>query len=180
LIGNAGQANYGFGNSSCERIIESRRREGLPGLAIQFGAIGDVGFVAEQMKTDRIAGSIIQRIPSCLTVLDKFLPTDYSVLASRIIDDNNSKFSSSSGNLMLQIANILGVSDVSKLDPKSRLVDLGMDSLMGIEIKLALERDFNASLSTQEIRNLTIGDLTHFQATAPQQRYSILNNYINN
>jgi fatty acid synthase len=112
--------------------------------------------------------------------LDKFLPTDYSVLASRIIDDNNSKSSSSSGNLMLQIANILGVSDVSKLDPKSRLVDLGMDSLMGIEIKLALERDFNASLSTQEIRNLTIGDLTHFQATAPQQRYSILNNYINN
>lgn len=29
--GNAGQANYGYGNSVMERICETRRKEGLPG-----------------------------------------------------------------------------------------------------------------------------------------------------
>lgn len=45
--GNAGQSNYGFGNSVMERICEERRAAGLHGLAIQWGAIGDVGVVAE-------------------------------------------------------------------------------------------------------------------------------------
>lgn len=161
--GNAGQSNYGFGNSSCERIIESRRRDGFPGLAIQWGAIGDVGFVAEQMKTDKIAGTIVQRMPSCMAVLDRFLQTEHSIIGCRIRDEDKSKASGGSGNLMSQIAHILGVSDASKLDIKSRLIDLGMDSLMGVEIKLALERDYNTNLSTQEIRNLTIGDLQNLQ-----------------
>ena len=43
--GNAGQANYGFANSAMERICEERARSGLPGVAIQWGAIGDVGLI---------------------------------------------------------------------------------------------------------------------------------------
>lgn len=43
--GNAGQSNYGFANSSMERICEHRVDNGLPGLAIQWGAIGDVGLI---------------------------------------------------------------------------------------------------------------------------------------
>ena len=43
--GNAGQTNYGYANSSMERICEKRVEAGLPGLAIQWGAIGDVGLV---------------------------------------------------------------------------------------------------------------------------------------
>jgi len=31
-MGNAGQANYGYGNSAMERICEHRRDDGLPGL----------------------------------------------------------------------------------------------------------------------------------------------------
>lgn len=45
--GNAGQTNYGYANSVMERICEQRRKCGLPGLAIQWGAVGDVGLVAE-------------------------------------------------------------------------------------------------------------------------------------
>ena len=41
--GNAGQTNYGLANSAMERICEQRQANGLPGLAIQWGAIGDVG-----------------------------------------------------------------------------------------------------------------------------------------
>lgn len=40
--GNAGQTNYGMANSIMERICEERKNVGLPGLAIQWGAVGDV------------------------------------------------------------------------------------------------------------------------------------------
>ena len=43
--GNVGQTNYGFANSVMERICEDRVKSGLPGLAIQWGAIGDVGLI---------------------------------------------------------------------------------------------------------------------------------------
>jgi fatty acid synthase len=43
--GNVGQTNYGFANSAMERLMEQRQTNGLPGLAIQWGAIGDVGLI---------------------------------------------------------------------------------------------------------------------------------------
>jgi fatty acid synthase len=43
--GNIGQTNYGMANSAMERICEQRQANGLPGLAIQWGAIGDVGLI---------------------------------------------------------------------------------------------------------------------------------------
>jgi len=46
--GNAGQANNGMNNSIMERICEARVRDGLPGLAVQWGAVGDVGVAAEK------------------------------------------------------------------------------------------------------------------------------------
>ena len=45
--GNFNQTNYGFANSVMERICERRRDDGLPALAVQWGAIGEVGVVAE-------------------------------------------------------------------------------------------------------------------------------------
>jgi fatty acid synthase len=35
-------------NSIMERICESRVRDGLPGLAVQWGAVGGVGMLAEK------------------------------------------------------------------------------------------------------------------------------------
>jgi fatty acid synthase len=48
--GSAGQTNYGMNNSIMERICEARIRDGLPGLAVQWGAVGDVGLVAEMQE----------------------------------------------------------------------------------------------------------------------------------
>lgn len=50
--GNAGQTNYGMNNSVMERICEARVRDGLPGLAVQWGAVGDVGLVANMQEED--------------------------------------------------------------------------------------------------------------------------------
>jgi fatty acid synthase len=58
--GVAGQTNYGMNNSIMERICEARVRDGLPGLAVQWGAVGDVGLVAEMREehTDIVIGQL--------------------------------------------------------------------------------------------------------------------------
>ena len=46
----AGQANYGYANAAMDMLALCRKDAGLPALAIQWGPIADVGFVAEIMK----------------------------------------------------------------------------------------------------------------------------------
>ncbi|MFV0131896.1 SDR family NAD(P)-dependent oxidoreductase [Streptomyces sp. HMX87] len=46
VIGNGTQAPYAAGNLYLEALVRSRRRQGRPGLAIAWGAIGDAGYVA--------------------------------------------------------------------------------------------------------------------------------------
>lgn len=48
--GNAGQTNYGMSNSIMERICETRKADNLPALAIEWGAIGEVGLVADMAE----------------------------------------------------------------------------------------------------------------------------------
>ncbi len=45
------------------------------------------------------------------------------------------------------------------MNPDVTLVDLGLDSLIGVEIKQTLERDFKLDLPLTEIRNLTFAKL---------------------
>jgi fatty acid synthase len=61
------------------------------------------------------------------------------------------------------VANILGIKDTKNINMSTSLADLGMDSLMGAEIKQTLERNFDLVLSVQEIRNLTMGKLDALQ-----------------
>lgn len=70
-----------------------------------------------------------------------------------------SKKAAGGGNLMQTIAHILGVNDISQLNPDANLGDLGLDSLMGVEIKQALERDYDIVLSMKDIRTLTLNKL---------------------
>lgn len=72
------------------------------------------------------------------------------------------------GNLLQTIAHILGVNDVSQLNPDANLGDLGLDSLMGVEIKQALERDYDIVLSMKDIRTLTLNKLQQLAETGGQ------------
>uniref|UniRef100_A0A7E4UMS9 Fatty acid synthase n=1 Tax=Panagrellus redivivus TaxID=6233 RepID=A0A7E4UMS9_PANRE len=159
--GNAGQTNYGWSNSTMERIIEARRADGLPGIAIQWGAIGDVGVILENMGDNNtvVGGTLPQRMPSCLATLDLFLSWNHPVVSSYIKSNTGTKKSTGGGNLMQTIAHILGVNDVSQLNPDANLGDLGLDSLMGVEIKQAIDRDYDLNLSMKEIRTLTLNKL---------------------
>lgn len=164
--GNAGQANYGLANSAMERIAEARQRAGLPGLAIQWGAIGDVGLILETMggNDTEVGGTLPQRMSSCLSTMDLFLQQPNAVVSSMVLAEKRK--GPGDGNqvsLTDAVANILGIKDAKTVSPASTLADLGMDSLMGAEIKQTLERNYDVVLSAQEIRALTFGRLVDLQ-----------------
>ncbi|XP_041363356.1 fatty acid synthase-like [Gigantopelta aegis] len=162
--GNAGQANYGFANSVMERVCEDRHRDGLPGLAIQWGAIGDVGVILETMGGNDtvIGGTLPQRISSCMATLDRFLNQCHPVVSSFVMAEKSTRSTGQNDggpDLVESVARILGVKDISQINPESSLADLGIDSLMGVEVKQTLERDFDVSLSMREIRQLSVSKL---------------------
>ncbi|XP_013881248.1 fatty acid synthase [Austrofundulus limnaeus] len=161
--GNAGQSNYGYANSVMERVCEKRRHDGFPGLAIQWGAIGDVGVVLETMGGNDmvIGGTLPQRITSCLEALDFFLNQRQPVVSSFVLAERT-VVKGEAGNqkdLVDAVAHILGVQDVSSLNPDASLADLGLDSLMGVEVRQTLERDYDIVMAMREIRHLTINKL---------------------
>ncbi|GAB0107906.1 type I polyketide synthase [Nocardia sp. JMUB6875] len=45
LVGNINQSSYAAGNLAMEAIVTARRTSGLPGLAVQWGAISDSGYM---------------------------------------------------------------------------------------------------------------------------------------
>ena len=80
--GNTGQTNYAFGNSLCEKICEQRRKDGLHGLAIQYGPVGDVGVFENTSQMLEMSTLQKQRINSCCDVLDKLLTAKQPVITS--------------------------------------------------------------------------------------------------
>ncbi|KAF6093695.1 fatty acid synthase [Phyllostomus discolor] len=169
--GNAGQSNYGFANSTMERICEQRRHDGLPGLAVQWGSIGDVGVVMEAMMGSNesvIGGTRPQRIASCLEVLELFLSQPHAVLSSFVLAEKASARSDSGGqhDLLKAVAHILGIRDLAAVNLDSSLGDLGLDSLMGVEVRQTLEREHDLVLSMREIQQLTLRNLQELSAKA--------------
>ncbi|UJR30710.1 hypothetical protein I4U23_018230 [Adineta vaga] len=162
--GNAGQTNYGYANSTMERICEQRQKDGLPALAIQWGAIGDVGMVIENLGSNEtvVGGTLPQRMTSCLETIDYFLQqsTNIPVVSSYVLAEKLQKASGSSdtsASLLETIANILGISDASTMSPDSTLADLGLDSLGSVEIKQLLEQKYSVSLAnSKEIQQMTV------------------------
>ena len=166
--GNGGQSNYGYANSAMERICERRRRDGLPATAIQWGPIGDVGVVAEQMlsseeKADAMklfAGIHLQRIASCLEVLDRLLMTREPVLSSIVKADTQHNNDNREDEVLSQLCSHLGID--SRPDD-STLGDVGLDSMMAVEIQQRLERDYEVNLALTDIKKITVGELKEFR-----------------
>lgn len=159
--GNAGQSNYGMANSIMERIIERRHNLNLPAKAIQWGAIGDVGLLAELQEKNAdmtISGTLPQKISSCLDVLDKLLTSDEAVIGSMIVAEKH-LFEFKKDNIIEALCNILGIRDKKSISMTSPLSKLGMDSLMTIEVTQLLEREFNVVLPLKELQSMTLHEL---------------------
>lgn len=165
--GNAGQTNYGMSNSIMERICEARVAEGLPGLAVEWGAVGEVGLVADMAEDNLevvIGGTLQQRISNCLECMNEFLCQSEPIVASMVVAEKKAG-SGGATNIVDAVINILGLRDLKTVSLHSTLAELGMDSMMAVEIKQTLEREFEVFLTPQDIRGLTFAKLQEIAAS---------------
>jgi fatty acid synthase len=160
--GNQGQSNYGYANSVMERICENRKSEGLPGLGIQWGFVGDVGYTAVVFKgKGSIMGLKPQSIKSCIETLDLLLQQDRTVVSSIMVAGHQAKtlVGQKEASLADTVARILGVNNLAKVDLNATLTEMGMDSIMATELKHALNKKWNIILPSQAYGKLTFKSL---------------------
>jgi len=70
-------------------------------------------------------------------------------------------------NLLYNVSS--GVSEPSSINPDVTLGDLGLDSMMSVEVKQTLERRCGVSMATNDIRQLTITKIAALTSGAGQK-----------
>ncbi|XP_031636808.1 fatty acid synthase-like [Contarinia nasturtii] len=163
-----GQTNYGLANSAMERICENRKASGFPGTAIQWGAIGDTGLVIDNLGDNNtvINGTLPQRMVSCLKTIDHFMQQPHAVLVSMVMAEKYTA-KRSDNDLVSCIANILGLKDLNNVSNQTSLADLNLDSLMSVEIKQTLERNYDIRMGVPDIRQLTVEKIRKLENSIP-------------
>ncbi|XP_065209086.1 fatty acid synthase-like [Planococcus citri] len=162
-LGNQCQTNYGYANSAMERICERRLADKLPALAVQWGAIDDVGIVAEYAEHNipfAIGGTLKQKLKSCLEALNLFMKQASSPIVSSIVVAEKRHLDS---NIVNTVANILGIKDLKTINQSWTLPELGMDSIIAIELKQILESEFNLIFSPKDLQNMTFVKLNQMK-----------------
>ncbi|CAG2169075.1 unnamed protein product [Oppiella nova] len=161
--GNGGQSNYSFGNSMCERICEQRRRDGLHGLAIQYGPIGDVGVFAETDQLLTMTSIRKQRIHSCCDVLDKLLAINAPIVTSHIKVDQVKEGGSRKKRMVAELWRALGI-DPETTPNHLTLGEIGLESMFAVELQQELEREWNMKVSVNQVKSITVGMLKDYEA----------------
>ncbi|CAG2118911.1 unnamed protein product, partial [Medioppia subpectinata] len=163
--GNAGQCNYGYGNSRCERVCELRRRDGMHGLAVQYGPVGDVGVAAD---VDFSVGDITvqkQRIHSCLDVLDKLLAAKHPIVTSFLKKDLAKSFGTGTKKtrLVAELWRVMGV-DPNTTPDRVTLGEIGLESMFGSEVQQEFEKTLNITVTINQIKSLTVGAFKEYES----------------
>lgn len=210
LIGNPGQANYVAANAYLEALARTRRAQGLPALAVSWGAIADAGVLArDAAKGDalkRRIGRSSLKAAEALAQLGRLLarpaatPEEAVVACARIdwqaatrelpilatprlasmADGRRAETAEAEVDLAAMIA---GRSDAeaqaivtetmlgeigrilrmppADIDPDRAFAELGMDSLMGLELDAAMQGRYGIDLPFLSIgAGLTLTELS--------------------
>lgn len=154
-------SNYGMANSVMERIIEKRVADGFCGKAIQWGAISDVGLLAdfqEKNQSQEFRGIGFQPIRSMLDVMDDLITTKDAIVSCFVNGIKMNRFDKQE-TVIDAILKVLQIEDKNSISMDMTLLQLGVDSLSGIEIYNILERDYSFTLTEQEGRTLTLSQI---------------------
>ncbi|CAG2103248.1 unnamed protein product [Medioppia subpectinata] len=161
--GNGGQSNYAFGNSMCERICEERRRDGLHGLAIQYGPIGDVGVLESSQQFIQFTTMRKQRINSSCDVLDKLLSIKQPVVTSYInVVISGKESGNKKSRVIAELWRALGI-DRAVTPNHLTLGEIGLESMVAVELQQELEREWNINLTLNHVTGITIGMLKDYE-----------------
>jgi len=175
--GIASQTNYSFGNSVMERTTEKRKQDGLAGLTIQWGPIGDVGaFLVKEgsermhqtmVETFRSIGLGTQRIDSAVNAFDTLLllTKEAVVYSYQPISFQKSKTDGDKKTSLLEATRkVFGLNSLDNITDDVTLMALGLDSLMGVEMKQLLEKDYDVNVTLNDVRKMTFGRLREIEA----------------
>ncbi len=193
MIGNPGQAAYVAANGYLQGLVRRRRTDGLPGLAVAWGAIADAGVLARDRHTaaklERVSGFVAMPAAEALAHLDALLaeaeaypptvtcaefrpggamselkvlrsPAFSQLFAADEATDQEVKVdlaaliaSKSDGEARTEVARLVAaeVARVLRLAPEEidlvrPLDEVGMDSLMSLELRMSVERRFGVEL----------------------------------
>ena len=195
LLGSPGQGNYAAANAFMDALMHYRRRRGLPGLSINWGP-WSVGMAAEltvnaqaklaQQGLKRITPQ--QGVQILATLLEEnatqigVLPVDRSTFKSlshgKFVDKPQPKQPLPSEELKrdrpllleqirAQVAKVLGFGSPDLVELQENFADLGMDSLMAVELKNSLQASLGISIpQTLFFDYPTVEGLTNYLAQA--------------
>jgi acyl carrier protein/NAD(P)-dependent dehydrogenase (short-subunit alcohol dehydrogenase family) len=190
VLGNPGQTAYGAGNAFLDGLCLYRQSQGLPGLAVSFGYIDDVGWVARSSGLKERAaehGLLGFPVRAAFEAIRRLLPTTRGhVMAARA---DWSRYTAAAGSTLTadlasdevdtparheepgDLRQQLNRADASELltrrvrwhldrimglsgrevDPDASLVDLGLDSLMAIDLVQYIERETGVRVPVMSI-----------------------------
>jgi acyl transferase domain-containing protein/NADPH:quinone reductase-like Zn-dependent oxidoreductase/SAM-dependent methyltransferase/acyl carrier protein len=210
LVGTPGQANYAAANVFLDSLAHLRRAKGLPALTINWGAISDVGYVAENAEVlnylekmgvkaipPHLATKILNNLINYKAVQAGVFSGDWqrwakiqkagqsprfsSLLFGKDFIQSQSGDSGTEGSLRNrildaipaerqnilesymqdQLAKVLGMSP-EKVSVNEPLVNLGVDSLMGIEINIRIESELGVKMPPMKLMELNIAKMCQY------------------
>ncbi len=203
VFGHAGQANYSAANALLDSLAAYRRSQGLPGCVVNWGHLGEVGYLAEREELGQrlerqgvLSFSVQQATQSLEHILQSHavqtsvLRMDWSLwrglgvtgevsprFAHLLRSGDNEAIEvasadqireASSGQrqqlvddlLRQKAASLLGFAQ-GQLDGRRSLLELGLDSLMAVELRNWIESQIQVALPVSELmRDTNLEQLT--------------------
>ncbi|WP_108819657.1 type I polyketide synthase [Pseudovibrio sp. Alg231-02] len=208
LIGNPGQSHYVAANGYLEGLARARRKAGKPAIAVGWGAIGDVGFLARNAevsdKLSRHLGEATIKAREGLDILKLAMEQDDGSAPGAVVHIGRFAWAAAHQSLSLLskplFREIVGRSDTDgdsdsatdilsliegKSDTEAKeivahilageigrilrlpaedishqrpLAEFGMDSLMGLELRMGIQKRFNLEIPLVSISGGTCLD----------------------
>ncbi|GAA3036158.1 type I polyketide synthase [Actinokineospora globicatena] len=171
LLDDGGQGNYAAANAFLDGLAARRRAEGKPGLSLNWGPWAEIGMAA---RTERLPSTGLippsEGTDAAVSLLGA--PTAQLVISSEPTSSAVGSAPRSSRpqdpqalleHLTQDLRRLLGLPPAYRVDPGSAFTELGMDSLMVVELRNRLHRDLDVPLAaTIAFDYPTVGQLhTH-------------------
>ncbi len=158
-FGNSGQTNYSYGNSFLDDLIQNRINQGLSGLSIQWGVIGDVGAVSRKSKINSLSTIAAQPILRCLDSLDALLSNNkHGIFTNYMYEKYNVNHEEEDISLVKLTCNLIGVEYSDKIK-NTELSDLGIDSLIGTNLQNMFNKK-GIKMTIDEINKLSLEQIS--------------------
>lgn len=163
MSGNLGQGNYAYANNAMETLVQQRRErseeyKSKRDLVVQWGIIGNVGFVS-RVGEGTVQGTTqyaVQGIDACLDNLHMLIASVEPVVSS--YKEVSITQSSSSTNMTFREWFLSSVGLSTDTDRTMSFGDLGLDSLQTVETRNKLA-SFGIEKTTKDIASMTLNDV---------------------